>query len=371
MASNFLRKGTSTVREKAQRVKGGRDKSSIPAPYVIPFFISHQGCPHQCVFCNQHAITGSSGQTSVSGEVVADEISQTLARPRNTLRPVQVAFYGGSFTGLDRSRQEELLGAVRPFLQRGEVDFIRLSTRPDYVDEEIALFLKNSGVGLVELGIQSFDPVVLELCRRGHGIGQVENAFSHLRGAGIGVGGQLMVGLPGEKSGRVLAGARLLVALRPDLVRIYPTLVLKGSPLAALLETGHYRPLPLPRAVALCSRMKEIFDQASIPIVRMGLQPTPSLERELLAGPYHPAFGELVQARLYFRRLRSRLGCLQKERGNGTIKLLLSDSDRSLLYGRKRYYLDRLAGLQLLQGVEIDYVAGKPRMAIGHELRHS
>ena len=290
-------------------------------PFIIPFFIAHQGCPHQCVFCNQHVITGSSRW--LTAELVKEEISRCLGWPRDGRRQVQVAFYGGSFTGLERGRQEELLGAVGPFLERGEVDLIRLSTRPDYIDLAKARFLKERGVGLVELGIQSFDAGVLAQCRRGHTAEQVSEAFAHLRQEKIGVGGQLMVGLPGETTAGVLAGARRLVALKPDLVRIYPTLVLKASPLA-----------------------------------------------DLLAGPYHPAFGELVLSRLYFKRMRKRLAILQKERGCAKIRLILSAADRSLFAGQKRCSAGRLTALGLLAGVEPVFLPGQPRLTINHEIIH-
>lgn len=333
------------------------------SPFVIPFFIAQQGCPHQCLFCNQRAISGAAGP-GPDGATVAATIRNTLARPRDRRRPVQVAFYGGSFTGLVRSRQEELLGAVRPFLEGGEVVTIRISTRPDYLNPEIASFLKKQDVGLVELGIQSFDQRVLDLCRRGHQVEQVEEAFAHLRGAGIGVGGQLMVGLPGERFREVLAGARRLAGLAPELVRIYPALVLAGSPLADLYREARFRPLTLAGAVALCAKMAAIFAEAAIPVARIGLQPGPSLEGDLLAGPYHPAFGELVQARLYFKRLRSLLAGLQKERGAATIRVILAARDRSLLSGRQGYYYQRLSCLGLLGGVELAYVAGLPRLTI-------
>ena len=337
-------------------------------PFIIPFFIAHQGCPHQCVFCNQHVITGSSRW--LTAELVKEEISRCLGWPRDGRRQVQVAFYGGSFTGLERGRQEELLGAVGPFLERGEVDLIRLSTRPDYIDQAKALFLKEQGVGLVELGIQSFDAGVLAQCRRGHTAQQVSEAFAHLRQAKIGVGGQLMVGLPGETTAGVLAGARRLVALKPDLVRIYPTLVLKASPLADLLAAGSYRPLSMNRAMALCARLKEIFAAAGIPVVRLGLQPSASLEHDLVAGPYHPAFGELVLSRLYFKRMRKRLAILQKERGCAKIRLILSAADRSLFAGQKRCSAGRLTALGLLDGVEPVFLPGQPRLTINHEIIH-
>ncbi|MBI4792296.1 MAG: radical SAM protein [Deltaproteobacteria bacterium] len=335
-------------------------------PFIIPFFIAHQGCPHQCIFCNQHAITGSREQ--LTGELVGREIRRCLAWPRDVMRQVQVAFYGGSFTGLGRDRQQELLGAVQPFIDRGEVAFIRLSTRPDYIDREKSLYLKERRVGLVELGIQSFDDAVLEKCRRGHTAGQVEEAFAHLRRAGIGVGGQLMVGLPGETTRGVVAGAQRLALLQPDLVRIYPALVLRGSPLADLHSAGGYRPLSMNRAVALCTRLREIFTAARIPVVRLGLQPSASLEKDLAAGPYHPAFGELVLSRLYFRRVRRILALLQKERGRTTINLILSAADQSLFRGQKRTSVQRLNALGLLAGVEVLFRPGLPRFTITHEL---
>lgn len=338
------------------------------SPFIIPFFIAHQGCPHQCVFCNQHVITGSSQW--LTADQVREEIVRCLGWPRDIKRQVQVAFYGGSFTGLDRGRQEELLGAVGPFLARGEVDLIRLSTRPDYIDQAKARFLKERGVGLVELGIQSFAAGVLARSRRGHTAHQVSEAFAHLRQAEIGVGGQLMVGLPGETTAGVLAGALRLVALRPDLVRIYPTLVLKASPLADLLAAGGYQPLSMNRAIALCARLKEVFAAAAIPVVRMGLQPSASLEHDLVAGPYHPAFGELVLSRLYFKRVRKRLAILQKKRGCAKIRLILSAADRSLFNGQKRCSVRRLTALGLLDGVEVVFLPGQPGLTINHEIIH-
>ncbi len=337
-----------------------------PSPFIIPFFISHQGCPHQCVFCNQHAITGN--QQWLTANRVAEGIRECLAWPRDEKRQVQVAFYGGSFTGIDLQRQQELLGAVQPFLQSGVVQTIRISTRPDYVDRQRAYFLRDQGVGIVELGIQSFDTKVLKLCRRGHSPEQVDEAFCHLRRAGLSVGGQLMVGLPGESRGGVVSGARRLVALMPDMVRIYPTLVLKGSPLADLYAKGEYRPLKLYDAVALCCRLKSIFSGEQIPVIRMGLQPSDSLEKDIVDGPYHPAFGELVLARRYFNRVRPYLSSLQRNRGNNRLRLLICPADQSLFMGQKKCSVQRLTSLGLLEGIDIVCQPGLPRMEISHEI---
>ncbi len=336
------------------------------SPFIIPFFISHQGCPHQCVFCNQHVITGNQQWLTASG--VDAGIRQCLAWPRDKKRQVQVAFYGGSFTGIDFQRQQELLGAVRPFLDSGAVQTIRLSTRPDYIDAQKARFLREQGVGIVELGIQSFDADVLSCCRRGHSAEQVAGAFSHLRSAKISVGGQLMVGLPGETRGGVIRGARKLVGLKPDLVRIYPTLVLKDSPLADMYKAGEYRPLMLYEAVALCCRLKAIFADGQIPVVRIGLQPSASLEKDIVTGPYHPAFGELVLSRLYFNRMRHYLADIQRKRSKQSVRLLICPADQSIFLGQKKCSWKRLTALHLFDGVQIEYDASLSRQEISHTI---
>ena len=162
--------------------------SSAGKPYVIPVFITHEGCPHRCLFCDQGSITGEPRGPSqtVTSDDVAATILQALSRPRKSPdREVQVAFYGGSFTGLVSERQKELLGAVRPFLREGRVQAIRLSTRPDYVDKETGLFLRSQGVSVVELGVQSLDPVVLSATRRGYSADRVAEAFTFLKASGL------------------------------------------------------------------------------------------------------------------------------------------------------------------------------------------
>ena len=335
------------------------------SPFIIPVFIAHQGCPHQCVFCNQHVITRDSGQSSrVGAQEVKKEIETCLSWPRDRTREVQVAFYGGSFTGLDRSLQEELLQAVQPYMNDGLVQSVRLSTRPDYIDSETACFLKEYNVGLVELGVQSMDPNVLAMAGRGHGSEQAQKAFCILKEAGIAVGGQLMIGLPGESTAGVLDGARQLAALKPDLVRIYPTLVIQGSPLARMFARKEYQPMSLNKAIALCSKLKRYFDDQKIPVIRMGLQPSASLEKDVVAGPYHPAFGELVMSRLFFRRMRDMLRKRQDTGKDSSLTITLANSDRSQFQGMKKCSLKRLESLHLLDGVQIVYSADQARGTI-------
>lgn len=321
-----------------------------PSPLVIPIFIAHQGCPHRCLFCNQNPITGTDSPADApSPAAVTEEIARWLHRSPARGRRVQVAFYGGSFTGLPRARQHELLAAVQPFIRRGEVDGIRLSTRPDYIGPDTPAWLAGFGVETVELGVQSMEQRVLDLSLRGHGVAQAEEAIARLQGAGLQTGAQLMVGLPGETTCGALAGAERLAALQPTFARLYPALVIKGSALETLYRQGRYRPLSLSRAVVLAARITSILERGGIPVIRTGLQPSPELEASVVAGPYHPAMGELVKARVFFKRLRRQL---TPYRGEPCL-LTIAARDRSLLSGPQRCTLRRLEALGLLRETRV------------------
>jgi len=333
----------------------------MASPFVIPIFIAHQGCPHQCLFCNQRSITGAAEGLLTAREVRETILGQLAWPRRHSGGPVQVAFYGGSFTGLAMERQRELLGAAQPFLAAGQVQELRLSTRPDYVTPEIAGFLRQHGVGIVELGAQSLDDRVLAASGRGHTVAQVRTAVACLKEAGIQVGLQLMLGLPGDCTATALASGRRAAELAPDLVRLYPCLVVSGSPLAELYHQGRYQPLSLLRAVALAGRLWAIFTAQGISVVRMGLQPSASLEKAVLAGPYHPAFGELVLSRLLFDRVRALLSARPRQQRH---RLCLAKTDESIYRGRGNGNVKRLAVLGLLEGVETVFSAGQPRNTV-------
>lgn len=331
------------------------------SPLVIPFFIAHQGCPHQCSFCNQHVITGSAG-----AKLETDEICRTVKEylslaGKKHARKVQVAFYGGSFTGLPEGRQRELLRAVQPFLASKEVDEIRLSTRPDYITPEIVEFLRGQGVGVVELGVQSMDDDVLKLSGRGHTSAESEKAISCLKEGGIKVGVQMMVGLPGDRPSLIFRGAKQLASLAPELARIYPAVVLKGSLLAAEFQAGRYKPLGLAKAVAISGRVKEVFDRAGIRVVRMGLQDVTGLKDEILAGPFHPAFGEMVLSRNLHRKVVKELISAPKRSGR---RLMLSAADQSVFRGQGNRYLKRLTDKGLLDGIELIFDPELPRFSV-------
>lgn len=309
-------------------------------PLVIPIFIRHRGCPHLCLFCNQYAIAGP-GDDHLDRAGVGAEIGRWLARSPGHSE-VRVAFYGGSFTCLPADEQDELLSGVEPFLLSGEVRAIHLSTRPDCIDPATCERLRGRGVDLVELGVQSFDDGVLRAARRGHDRAASLAAIAHLHQAGIAVGIQLLPGLPGESTGSFLAGIRTAIGLNPALVRLYPTLVLADSGLAAQYRQGEYVPLSLNRAIALCRRAREMFLEAAIPVVRMGLQPSQSLAEQVLAGPYHPSFGELVVSRSWFRQIRAYLGRLC---AGQHLTIHLNHRDISAVVGMRKNNTKRLAEL--------------------------
>ena len=316
---------------------------------VIPIFIPHEGCPHCCVFCNQRRISGFT-EKQVSGRDVADIVQEWLARKGTTQRKVQVAFYGGSFTGLSQARQQELLGAVMPFWEQGRVQSLRLSTRPDYIDQQRMDLLRQYQVSTVELGVQSMNDQVLDLARRGHTSADVEWAIPPLRQAGMEIGVQLLLGLPGDTRTSLRRTVEQVIALQPDFVRIYPLLVVRNSELAEQYCQGEYTPLSLDKAVVLAAWMKARFDQAGIRVVRMGLQAGPELEASLVAGPWHPAFGELVASRLMLRQTRN---LLSKAPSEGMLQIYINQRDQSVFRGMRSANVKRLQELGLWQRVQL------------------
>ncbi len=274
---------------------------------IIPFFIPHSGCPHQCVFCNQKNITGQNRPEDASA--VPDKIIRYLST-HDSREPVEVAFYGGSFTALPGEIQQSYLDAVSPFITSGRVRNVRLSTRPDCINDNILSFLKQHDVAVIELGAQSMDDTVLAQSGRGHTAEDTAKAAKLLKEHGFAIGLQIMPGLPGDTAKNFLDKTVCrVISLRPDFVRLYPVLVIKGTVLENLYRNGRYAPLPLDEAVALCRDAVIRFEQSEIEVTRMGLQPTEELEKSgtILAGPYHPAFGQLVESLFFLDAMRSAL----------------------------------------------------------------
>jgi histone acetyltransferase (RNA polymerase elongator complex component) len=314
-------------------------------PLVIPVFIPHEGCPHSCLFCNQRRISGFR-EKPVTGNDVRRTVECWLARDKGRSSIIQVAFYGGSFTGLPHDRQVELLSAVAPFVQSGKVTTIRLSTRPDYIAEDTPRFLRQYYVGIVELGVQSMENEILAASGRGHTPDDVVKAMGYLHDSGIERGIQLMLGLPGETRKHIRSTVAKVITLAPDFVRIYPVLVVKNSGLASLYASGKFQPISLQEAVVLVAWMKKRFDQAHIRVVRMGLQAGRELEQSYIAGPWHPAFGEMVNSRLMLNRVRKLL--VPVKAGNKVI-LSISSKDESTFRGVKSKNISRLQQLGLTE----------------------
>ena len=332
-------------------------------PVVVPFFISHLGCPHRCVFCDQEKIAGARGALPSAGEIQAKVAQYRESSPG---RALEAAFYGGTFTALAREDQEQLLGALQPLLASGLLDSVRLSTRPDAVDPDTASFLKAMGVATVELGVQSMDDEVLRLSGRGHSAAQTERAVRVLREADLAVGIQLMPGLPGDSEQRSLATLDQVLALTPSFLRIYPTLVLSGTELAAMYQAGSYAPQTLDQAVSLGKRMLLKAMRKEVPVIRIGLQPTAELEAPgvLLAGPYHPAFGQLVESELFFDLMSAMVADLPK---GESVSFLAPPGRISDLVGQKRRNLKRLAERHGIGVSAVKEDAGLSRSSISLE----
>ncbi len=313
---------------------------------ILPIFIPHAGCPHQCVFCNQRAISGQKLTATSSARA-------QIARWRSWLRPSQqneAAFYGGSFTGLPLALQRQLLALTDELRAEGFIGSVRLSTRPDYIDEERLTLLTQHKVKLVELGVQSLDDAVLQAAGRGHTAAQVTQAMQLLKQYGFATGLQLMVGLPRQSFASVQQTVRQVVSLAPDIARIYPLLVIKDTPLAADFAAGRFVPLTLQAAVEQAAWAYRELVAAGINVIRIGLQADAELcsPGNIIAGPFHPAMGELVKSRVLRDELTPQLENLVSM-GVGGIDILCPPKLESKLRGQKgcnlRYWQERFPGV--------------------------
>jgi len=266
---------------------------------IVPFFIPHSGCPHTCLFCNQRVISGVKQPYPT-----ADQISETVLEwvGRSARSSVEVAFYGGSFTLLSQSLQKYLLDSVQPLIASNIVESVRISTRPDALDDNTLKFLAANNVKTVEIGVQSLDDEVLRLSERGHTAADSLKAIKRVREAGFLVGAQLLPGLPGDTSAKSIYGIKSVIQAGAQMIRIYPAVVLEGTVLAEQFRSGNYQPLALDEGVKTCAIMLHLSLKAGIPVIRIGLQADDGLSADgaIIAGCWHPAFGELVKAQLFY-----------------------------------------------------------------------
>lgn len=273
----------------------------------LPVFIPHAGCTHRCSFCDQRVIGGSVRPPS------PEEVSALLAEQQPRLErsgtAAQIAFFGGSFTAVERSYMTALLETARSFVRRFPKQYngIRCSTRPDAVDPEIIEILKEYGVTAVELGAQSMSDEVLLANRRGHTAAQVVRAAELLKEGGFELGLQMMTGLYRDTRERCLGTARAFLSMKCDTVRIYPTVILKGTFLGELCERGEYQSFGFDETIDLCAELLELFDCAGIPVIRLGLHASPEVEEKRIGGVYHPALRELAESRACYKKIKEEM----------------------------------------------------------------
>jgi histone acetyltransferase (RNA polymerase elongator complex component) len=267
--------------------------------FTIPVFIPQRGCPFECLYCNQRAIAGRS--VPPTEEEVHTIVAAHLATIPREGSVIELGFFGGNFTGISSKDQERYLTAAAFYLGKGAIDGIRVSTRPDYINEESLSLLKKFGVGTVELGAQSCDDGVLKAAGRGHTFAQVRAASGLVLRYGMRLGLQMMIGLPGDTREKSLETAERFVEMKAGFARIYPTLVVRGTGLEELYREGDYRPLTLDEAISWTKEIMLFFEDRGVPVIRVGLHSTEGFlaGETLVAGPFHPSLRELVQTEIW------------------------------------------------------------------------
>lgn len=296
---------------------------------IIPIFVPHLGCPNDCVFCNQKRITGVN---NFDISIVTKKIDEYLSY-FSVDSPREIAFYGGSFTAIEEDLQKNLLAIAKSYKDKGLINRIRLSTRPDCIDSYVLSYLKDYGVDKIELGIQSTNIKVLDRSKRGHNRASIFEASKLIKEAGFKLGLQQMLGLPGDCEEYSIETTKDIIGLRPDFVRIYPTLVIKNTELEQMYFQGSYKPLSLEEAVDLASKLIMLYENSNIEIIRVGLQATENLqfEKDVVAGPLHDAFRELCESKKLLKVLEEE----NLDINNSCISIYSNSRNNALLVGQK------------------------------------
>lgn len=329
--------------------------------YIIPIFVPHEGCPHNCVFCNQVRITGvkkevsgeEEGVTAKKVRKIVDEYLKTL----NKNATIEISFFGGTFTAIKEEKQRELLEVAKEYKDKGIIDKIRMSTRPDYINDYILSYLKDYTVDIIELGVQSLDDEVLIAAGRGHSSSEVEKASKLIKEYGITLGHQIMPGLPKDSFQKDIETVRKSIEMKPDICRLYPSLVIKDTPMEIMYNRKEYIPYTLEEAVEICKKLYIMYTEAGVQVIRIGLQPTDTINegKDVVAGPFHPAFRELVEGSILCNSIREKLG----DKKEGTVRI--NSKDISKLYARGKFYFNNLLkeGYKIKVEAVIDIERGK------------
>ncbi|MFB3925725.1 MAG: elongator complex protein 3 [Syntrophales bacterium] len=319
---------------------------------IIPLFIMYSGCPYRCIYCNERIAAGDH-PPNITEEFFNTVIENHL-RTFRTADRIQIAFYGGNFTGMPEDYQVELLTYARPYIERGLVHSVRISTRPDYINPGRLKLLEDFSVRTVELGAQSMSDEVLRKSNRTHSAAQVRDAIALLKERGFETGIHLMAGLPGDSMDGFLYSVEEVISLRPDMARVHPTIVFRDTPLAGLYLSGDYTPLSLDDAVVYCKHALNRFTAEGIPVIRLGLQMNPAMEKPgvIIAGPFHPAFRSLVESAVFLDRAFDLIGSLDTHNAS-QVTFFMCDRDISYFRGMENRNLPlireriRPAGLRI------------------------
>ena len=318
--------------------------------YIIPIFVPHLGCPNDCVFCNQKSISGE--QRMITKEDVKKTIDFYLDNIRDKESKKEVAFFGGSFTGIEIEKQAEFLQTAYEYIKQGKIDSIRISTRTYYIDKKILKMLKKYKVKTIELGVQSANDYILKQSQRGHTFEDVKKASKLIRWYGFKLGHQMMVGLPESTRLDEINTARELIKLKPKMVRIYPVLVIKNTKLEKDYMNEKYKPLTVVQAVEICKELVVMFKKKGIDIIRIGLQNTDTITdpkqsgSEVVAGPYHPAFRQLVESGLWYDTIVTKIKQLNVKVKK--VEIIVNPQDANNVIGHKRENIEKLKDMYSL-----------------------
>lgn len=304
--------------------------------YIIPIFVPQEGCPHNCVFCNQDRITGI--KDDFTAQTVRETINLYLETIQNNEATIEVSFFGGTFTGIKEEKQRAFLEVAKEFKEKGFIDKIRLSTRPDYISDYILTYLKDYKVDIIELGVQSLDEDVLKKSGRGHSVLDVIEASRLIKQYGFILGHQIMPGLPGDTFEKDIDTTKLSLEMKPDICRIYPSLVIKDTPMEKMYNSKAYVPYSLEEAVDISKTMYDMYRANNVNVIRIGLQTTESINEggDIVAGPFHPSFRELVEGSLLVDKIFAEM---QNEK---FATIYINPKDLSKLYANKKVYFNRL-----------------------------
>jgi histone acetyltransferase (RNA polymerase elongator complex component) len=322
-------------------------------PFIIPIFLPQMGCPYHCLYCHQERITRSPSKI-LDKETFSSLVELGLSSKRKKPgQEIEIAFFGGTFTNLPVNFQTQLLGWAAPYLSQKRVTSLRLSTRPDALSEKKIEQLLALGIKTIELGVQSLNDKVLNLSKRGHNAQDTIQALDLLKKYPITIGVQLMTGLPGDSPETFIATIKQVIDHKPDFIRIYPTLVFQATPLAQWFKEKRYFPLSLDEAVTLCCQALEHLEAAGIRVIRLGLQDHEGLRfgKDLIAGPFHPAFGSLVRGELYLKKLLRDL--MPNQPFRLPLVLHIAPQDSAYLLGNKKRNLILLSRQLEVANIEI------------------